>query len=177
MRALYALLVLLVASWEPMPVTYGPPVDAPVLDPFRPPATPFGPGNRGLEYDSAPGSPVRAAAAGEVTFAGAVARRRYVTLLHADGVRTTYGPLAAIRPGIGDTVAAGSIVGTTTGPLLWTARIGDAYVDPAVLLAASGHDRVRLVPTPTGRTGAAHSARHQPSVDPCAAAWALARPC
>src|SRR5258708_10037298 len=31
-------------------VVYTPPVDAPIGDPFRPPSTPYGPGNRGIEY-------------------------------------------------------------------------------------------------------------------------------
>src|SRR5699024_4022539 len=49
---------------------YSPPVDAPVIDPFRPPSRPFGPGNRGLTYGVAPLTPVRAAGDGEVVFAG-----------------------------------------------------------------------------------------------------------
>ena len=48
----------------PEPPAYLPPVEAPVADPFRPPTTPYGPGNRGLEYATAPGTPVRAAADG-----------------------------------------------------------------------------------------------------------------
>ena len=54
-------------------VDYRPPVDAPVVDPFRPPATTYGPGNRGLTYDLAPATAVRASAPGEVVFAGPVA--------------------------------------------------------------------------------------------------------
>ncbi len=52
------------------PVVYTPPVDAPVVDGFRPPPTPYGPGNRGLEYALADVTPVRAAGDGEVIFAG-----------------------------------------------------------------------------------------------------------
>ena len=36
-------------------VSYQPPVDAPVTDPFRPPLTPYGPGNRGIDYATVPG--------------------------------------------------------------------------------------------------------------------------
>src|SRR5688500_89657 len=36
-------------------VTYQPPVDAPVADRFRPPATPYGAGNRGVDYDTSTG--------------------------------------------------------------------------------------------------------------------------
>src|SRR3954469_10424951 len=67
---------------------YSPPVDAPISEPFRPPATATGPGNRGLESPPAPGAPVVAAADGSVTCGGVVAGQRWVTLRHADGVRT-----------------------------------------------------------------------------------------
>lgn len=137
------------AADQLQPVTYRPPVNSPVTDPFRPPATPYGPGNRGLEYTPRPGTPVTAAAAGTVTFAGSVAGRRYLTIGHADRLRTTYGPLATLAAGPGDPVEAGQRIGTTSGqPLLFTARLGeDAYLDPAILLAASGgRPAVRLVP-------------------------------
>jgi murein DD-endopeptidase MepM/ murein hydrolase activator NlpD len=135
---------------DPGPVVvYAPPVDGPVLDPLRPPSTPYGRGNRGVEYDTEPGDVVRAAAPGRVTFAGSVAGRRYVTVLHGDGVRTTYGPLASIGAGVaaGASVDRAGAVGTAGDAMLWTARLGRrAYVDPAELLAASGTLRVRLVP-------------------------------
>lgn len=129
-------------------VTYRPPVDAPVSDPFRPPPSRYGRGNRGVEYDTERGDAVVAAAAGLVTFAGQVGGRLHVTVLHPDGLRTTYGPLARIAPGVarGAAVRAGQRVGTAADLVLWTARLGTAYVDPAVLLAASGTARVRLVP-------------------------------
>jgi Peptidase family M23 len=173
MRALVSLLLLLVPVHDPAPVTYAPPVDAPVSDPFRPPATPFGPGNRGIEYDTGPGVEVTAAAAGTVVFAGSVAGRRYVTLLHADRVRTAYGPLARLDVQVRGEVEAGEVLGTTAGRLLWTARIGDAYVDPTVLLAASGHRDVHLVATTAPR----RSGPARAPVAVCAAAWALRRPC
>ena len=40
---------------RPDAVTYQAPVAAVVSDPFRAPATPYGPGNRGLEYATSPG--------------------------------------------------------------------------------------------------------------------------
>ena len=48
------------AAAKPAPPTYEPPVDAVVVDGFRPPATPFGAGNRGLEYGTDPGTAVAA---------------------------------------------------------------------------------------------------------------------
>jgi len=127
-------------------VVYRPPVDAPVHDPFRAPTTPFGPGHRGIEYDTGPGTPVAAAAQGTVVFAGAVAGDLWVTIRHPDGVRTTYGPLAMFAVAVGDIVNGGDVVGSTTGRLLLTARVDGNYVDPALLL--SNGPEVHLVPEP-----------------------------
>ena len=158
-------------------VEYRPPVVAPVIDPFRPPTTPYGPGNRGVELATTPGTPVGAAAPGTVTFAGPVAGARYVTLQHADRVRTTYGPLAGIEVVAGQAVAGGDRLGTSGPSLLWTARLGEAYLDPAVLLAASGVESVRLVPNapPGGRPPGEPAAGPRP-VPPEAAEWGLGAP-
>ena len=91
----------------PDPPAYLPPVDAPVLDPFRPPASPFGPGNRGLEYATTAGTPVHAVADGRVTFAGSVAGTLHVTVLHADGVRTSYSFLARVDVVVGQRLRQG----------------------------------------------------------------------
>ena len=131
----------------PGTVVYVPPVDAPVSDPFRAPSTPYGPGNRGIEYATTPGTPVVASADGIVRFAGVVAGRRWVTINHDDGVRTTYGPLEEFSVADGDHVRRGDSIGTTAGALLFTARVGDAYIDPASLFDA-GPPRVYLVPEP-----------------------------
>ena len=130
---------------EPVAVVfYQPPVAGPVVDPFRPPAHVGAPGNRGLEFATRPGSPVTAAAAGIVVFAGQVAGRRHVTVAHADGVRTSYSFLRSVAVGAGQRVEAGQVLGTAGTSLHFGARIGKAYVDPAVLLGATG--RARLVP-------------------------------
>jgi len=70
------------AAAGPAPPTYVPPVDAEVVDGFRPPASLYGAGNRGLEYGTEPGTEVRAVAAGRVVFAGSVAGTRAVTVRH-----------------------------------------------------------------------------------------------
>jgi hypothetical protein len=124
---------------------YRPPVDGPVVEPFSPPATPYGPGNRGVDYAPAPGTPVRAAAAGRVVFAGPVAGSRHVTLLHPDGLRTSYSFLATVDVVLGAEVAAGAPVGTSGAELHFGVRSGDTYVDPLSVLA-SDLDRVHLVP-------------------------------
>lgn len=128
-------------------VVYSPPVDAPVSDPFRPPATPYGPGNRGIEYATPPNTTVAAAADGVVRFAGVVATRQWVTIEHADGVRTTYGPLATVGVHVSDTVQRGDPIGTSAGALLFTARKGSAYIDPSSLFDG-GPPRVHLIPEP-----------------------------
>lgn len=129
----------------PSPVSYRPPVDAPVVDPFRPPPQPWAAGNRGVDYATAAGDPVGAAAAGEVVFAASVGGSRHVVVLHADGVRTSYSFLDTVTVRRGDVVAAGQVVGTARALLHFGARIGDAYVDPA-LLFGDGSERVHLVP-------------------------------
>jgi hypothetical protein len=149
-RALLVLCCLAVAAALAPPAgagppDYRPPVDAPVRDPFRPPATRFGAGNRGLEYATPPGTEVAVVADGEVTFAGAVGGTRHVTVLHDDGVRTSYSFLATVEVVVGQRVRQGTRVGTTVGALHLGARRGDAYFDPASLFGASV-PQVRLVP-------------------------------
>lgn len=131
---------------SPAPVRYEPPVEAPVVDGFRAPATRFGPGNRGLEYGTVPGALVRAAAPGAVVFAGVVAGSRHVTILHADGVRTSYSFLEAIDVRVGEQVLSGQPVGLAGSRTFFSARLRDAYLDPAALLAADERATVRLVP-------------------------------
>ncbi len=126
-------------------VTYRPPVDAPVVDPFRAPTSPYGSGNRGIDYATVPGTVVRAVAAGTVTFAGVVAGTRYVTLLHADGLRSSYGGLASISVVEGQGVDAGAEVGRAGSTLHLGIRRGDEYLDPEALFAAAAPE-VRLIP-------------------------------
>ncbi|MGI8686418.1 MAG: peptidoglycan DD-metalloendopeptidase family protein [Acidimicrobiales bacterium] len=131
----------------PVAVQYRPPVAAPIVDSFRPPATPYGPGNVGIDYTTAPGTPVAAAAAGQVVFAGRVGAELHVVVLHADGIRTSSSFLASVAVRRGQQVAAGQTLGTTGLSLHFGARAGDAYLDPLVLFGAgTGPVVVRLVP-------------------------------
>lgn len=125
---------------------YRPPVDAPITDPFRPPPQPWMAGNRGIEYATAPGTPVRAAGRGVVTFAGPVAGSLHVTVTHPDGVRTSYSFLASIRVRAGAAVSGGVVVGTAGSRLHVGARRGEVYIDPASLWGDDGPPWVRLVP-------------------------------
>jgi len=122
-----------------------PPTAAPVVDPFREPACAWCAGNRGIEYDTVIGDTVRAVAAGEVTYAGAVAGVRYVVVRHAGGLRVTYGGLEMQRVRVGDRVVGGSVVGTAGGSVHFGVRTGDRYVDPAPFIGVLVQ-RARLVP-------------------------------
>jgi murein DD-endopeptidase MepM/ murein hydrolase activator NlpD len=120
------------------------PVPGPVVRPLAPPKTRYGPGHVGVDFRALPGTPVRAAGAGQVTFAGAVARTRHVVVRHANGRRTSYSFLASIRVHAGDRVDRGEILGTTGGAgeqhdgsvLHLGLRIGDDYADPMQLFGA-----------------------------------------
>lgn len=118
---------------------------------FIPPATRYGPGHLGVDLRAGSGSQVLAAGAGVVRFAGSVAGRGVVVVVHADGVSTEYEP---VRPIVrhGDVVARGQPVGVLTGThagcpascLHWGARRDEAYLDPLTLLRRLGV--VRLLP-------------------------------
>ncbi len=125
--------------------TYRPPVTAPVVDPFRLPRGHYGPGNRGLEYATAPGVAVRSIGAGRVTFAGAVAGRLAVSVRHPDGRMSSLTGLAAVHVATGDLVARGTTVGTAAERTHLGIREDGRYVDPAPLLCTRRR-RAVLVP-------------------------------
>ncbi|MEU6404394.1 M23 family metallopeptidase [Streptomyces sp. NPDC046985] len=116
-----------------------------VLRGWEPPASAYGPGHRGVDLAAAPGAPVRAVAAGRVSFAGRVAGRGVVSVeLTGTGdppLRTTYEPVRA-TVGEGDAVTAGQIVGVleAAGPhcgngcLHWGLLRGEEYLNPLLLL-------------------------------------------
>lgn len=147
LAAVAALTLLAAAAALPASAApcWSPPVVAPVTDPFREPACPWCPGNRGLEYGTAPGTPVSAVAAGVVTFSGSVAGTAYVVVRLADGLLVTYGGLAMRAVAAGDTVVRGMRVGTTAGRLHLGVRRGERYVDPGPLIG-EWRGVVRLVP-------------------------------
>lgn len=135
-----------------------------VLRGWEPPATVYARGHRGVDLAAPPGAPVRAVAAGRVSFAGRVAGRGVVSVeLGGTDLRTTYEPVSAsVKKG--DEVAAGEVVGTverasahcTTSCVHWGLLRGDTYLDPLSLLPPwllnSGPSRllpVLGVPLPT----------------------------
>ncbi len=119
------------------------PVDGPVVRPFDPPSTRYGPGHLGVDFRAAPGTPVHAAGPGEVVFAGAVGSTLNVVVLHGGNRRTSYSFLATVHARVGDIVVAGTTVGTTGGSgenhdgsvLHFGLRVGNTYVDPMQLFA------------------------------------------
>ncbi len=158
--------VVLAAPVPPVPVVptrpaghcFTPPIEAPVIDPFRMPACAYCAGNRGIEYGPAAGSPVRALAAGVVDFAGSVAGTRWLVVVHADGMRASYGRLATMSLSRGDVVRAGQTLGTSTDRFYVGLRDGDRPVDPTPLIGRWRH-RIRLVPSNGVRARPAGSPR------------------
>jgi len=150
--SLVGLVVALGAPAAGAQSTYQAPVDAPVVDVFRPPATPYGPGNRGIDYGTEPGEAVYASADGVVVFAGRVGLSQHVVVLHDDGIRTSYSFLAEVDVRRGDHLAQGDVVGRAGAELHFGARIGDEYLDPARLLTGSP-PAVHLVPVDARRPG------------------------
>jgi hypothetical protein len=140
-----------------------PPVDAPVSRWYEPPGSLYGRGHRGVDYDVPRGTPVRAAGAGEVTFAGRVADRNAVTITHPDGLETTYTFLDNIYVARGERVTQGTWIGTS-GPghpgahegLHFGVRRDGHYLDPMDHLGpVDASSALRLVPE-TGELPASH---------------------
>jgi murein DD-endopeptidase MepM/ murein hydrolase activator NlpD len=114
-----------------------------VVDGFRLPDGPYGAGNRGLEYATAFGDPVRAIGDGLVVFAGPVAGTWAVTVLHPDGLRSSYSYLSEVRVDVGEHVLLGTTVGLAGETFHLGVRAGGTYLDPAGLFATVA---VHLVP-------------------------------
>jgi murein DD-endopeptidase MepM/ murein hydrolase activator NlpD len=124
---------------------FRPPVAGGVVDPYRPPECRWCPGNRGIDYQTAPGDPVRSAADGVVAFAGQVAGRLVIVVNHAGGLRTTYDGVAALATSVGSSVRAGDVIGAVGERLHFGVRRGDLYLDPGQFLSVTC-PRARLVP-------------------------------
>ena len=133
---------------------YRPPVDRPVTDPFRAPAGPYGAGNRGLEYATAPGDVAGAIGPGVVAFAGPVAGRMVVSVVHPDGLRSSLTGLASVSVTVGQLVRTGDALGLAGSVLHLGVRDGDRYLDPASLFASARPRHAILVPDPDRAPGA-----------------------
>jgi murein DD-endopeptidase MepM/ murein hydrolase activator NlpD len=133
--------------------SYVPPVEpVRVVRPFQPPPTPYAAGHRGVDLAAPAAAVVAAAGAGRISFAGQVAGRGVVVIVHADGISSEYEPIdPSVRAG--DAVARGEPIGRLHGThgtcprdrcLHWGARRAGVYFDPLALLARLGP--VRLLP-------------------------------
>ncbi|WP_225754077.1 murein hydrolase activator EnvC [Actinotalea sp. Marseille-Q4924] len=115
---------------------------------FAEPTVRWGPGHRGVDLAAAVGAAVRSPATGVVAFAGHVVDRGVVSVLHADGLRSSVEPVSAVAA-VGTPVTAGEVVGYVTtgghcsGCLHWGVRDGERYLDPLSLLSSG---TVRLLP-------------------------------
>ena len=117
-----------------------PPVPGEVWRPFEPPSTTYGAGHRGVDLGAEPGETVRASAAGVVVHAGAIAGITWVSIDHADGLRTAYGPLTALRVAAGQHVDTAQAIGALAPGghghqrrdrgLHFSVRRDGAYLDP-----------------------------------------------
>lgn len=119
-----------------------------VLSPFEAPEHRYGPGHRGIDIAvPAEGARVRAVEAGTVRFSGSVAGRGVVSVVHADGLISTYEPVDG-QLEVGSGVEPGEVLGTLEsgsaashcpgGCLHLGARRGGDYLDPLPLLGAHG---------------------------------------
>ena len=121
-----------------------------VSRPFAPPASRYGSGHRGADLVSTPGAVVRAAGAGRISYAGLLAGRGVVVVVHG-ALRTTYEPVAT-TVGVGTEVVGGQPLGLlqpghagcpVTACLHWGLRRGEDYLDPVRLVQVGP---VRLLP-------------------------------
>jgi murein DD-endopeptidase MepM/ murein hydrolase activator NlpD len=126
------------------------------LDPltrFDPPPEPWLPGHRGVDLAASTDLPVTAAGAGTVVFADDLAGRGVVSIVHANGLRTTYEPVEPLVAA-GDTVTTGQTIGHLQSGhdscpgqvcLHLGLKRGPLYLDPMLLF---GKGKVRLLPRP-----------------------------
>jgi murein DD-endopeptidase MepM/ murein hydrolase activator NlpD len=120
------------------------PVVGPVIRGFDPPDSPYSSGHRGIDIAAPLGTPVIAPAEGVVAFAGPVGGSLYVSIDHADGLRSTFSWLSSREVEKGDVVREGQLIGhsglghsgSVTPHLHLGMRIADVYVNPLDYLTA-----------------------------------------
>jgi murein DD-endopeptidase MepM/ murein hydrolase activator NlpD len=122
------------------PIALAWPLAAPIGDRFGTRGNRF---HAGIDLVAAQGTPVGAAAAGRVVFAGFLAGGwgNLVVVAHTNGVRTMYAHLASVAVHVKQVVGAGTRLGTVgatghaSGPHLhFEVRLRGAAIDPATAL-------------------------------------------
>ena len=162
-KALLATVAMLVAAFSfsgPVPSARASgdwvwPVVGPVIRGYDPPASPYGSGHRGIDIAAPIGTPVLAAEAGTVTFAGTVGGRLFVTVNHGGGLVSTCSWVSELRVRKNDVVVQGQVIalsgeghpGETPTHLHVGVRLDGAYVDPLDYLSpGSVVDLIHLAP-------------------------------
>jgi len=129
--------------------THSVPLFGTVVHPYDAPANPYAAGHRGVDVAAPMGTPVRASAAGTVSFSGNVAGDGSVTIDHDPHLKTSYSYLGSIAVKKGQTVKRGTVIGTVgrghPGSGLpphvhLSARRDGVYFDPLELYAGSRLD-------------------------------------
>lgn len=125
------------------------------------------PGHRGVDLGMHLGGAVRAAGDGVVAYVGTIAGTPVISIVHPNGLRTTYQPvLPAVETG--DLVVEGAVIGVLAPSfsahsgkhdgLHWGALTGpDAYIDPLTLLEPA---KIRLKPL----DGSSPARRHRSGI-------------
>jgi Peptidase family M23 len=155
MRRLLAVLILAGLIQAPAAAGWSWPVDGPVVRPFVLGDDPYAAGqHRGIDIGAAPGTSVRAATDGSVSFVGTVpAGGKAVTVRTVGGLSVTYLELGATGVERGADVAEGDPIGTI-GPAahvhLGVRVTADAqgYLDPLQFLPARATGPARADPVP-----------------------------
>jgi murein DD-endopeptidase MepM/ murein hydrolase activator NlpD len=116
------------------------PVQGPVTSPFGPRCLPNGDCSfhPGIDIGAASGTPIHAAAAGTVIYAGWMDGYGNLTVIdHGHGLATAYGHQSSIAAGLGSTVSQGTVIGYVgctgycLGPHLhFEVRVNGEPVDP-----------------------------------------------
>ncbi len=149
-----ALLVVVVACWSvlavPVPahageLDYDWPVPGAPIAPFDLREGGYAAGHRGVDLPADAGTPIHPMADGVVVWSGQVAGDAWTSVLHPDGVTTSYGPLQvpAGTP-FGAAVTRADVIGRArgdahgqSGRVHVGARREGRYVDPAGLVAGA----------------------------------------
>ncbi|TWS17828.1 M23 family metallopeptidase [Tsukamurella asaccharolytica] len=132
-----------------------------VARPFTNPEQRWQPGHRGADLAAAPGQTVYAAGSGRVHHVGRVDDRVVISVLHPNGLLTTYEPIDEPAVRAGDVVEIGSPLGRVAAGhegcpaaaacLHWGLRRGAGhsaeYFNPLLLVGAAP---VRLLPDGAG---------------------------
>jgi murein DD-endopeptidase MepM/ murein hydrolase activator NlpD len=135
------------------------PLTGPVIRPFEPPATAYGPGHRGIDIAAPIGTPVVAPDAGVVRFAGRIGGSLFLSLDHSHSLQSTYSWLDSVDVARGDAVFRGERIassgpghpGSTVTHLHFGVKRDGTYIDPLTVLGpAPVSDLIALAPLEDG---------------------------